>query len=572
MSIKEFVNRSELAAVLYAYRREFYVVGVFSMVINLLMLTPTIYMLQVYDRVMHSQSELTLLAVSLIALFLFGVMAFAEWARSRLLVHASVKLDERLSTKVFHSTFESHLAAKGSDSSSPFVDLTQMRQFVTGTGVIAFFDVPWVPIYMAVLFILHPLLGVMGCFFALVQASLAFFGHRKTLEPIEQATKAGGKSNAYLQSKLRNAEVLESMGMVGNLIRRWKDGHRDYMARSGAAQELGHRVTAFSKFVRYSQQSLSLGAGALLVIDDQLSAGAMIAANVLMSRALSPIDMLVGTWKGFVTAKSAFKRLDGLVRDYPERTDQHAHADRPSGDIRLEAVTATAKKRGKVILNDISLAVQAGTVTVVLGPSGSGKSTLGRVMAGIWPELTGAVLLDGEPIDSWSRAALGPHIGYLPQDIELFDGTIAENIARFNDIDPDAVIKAAQTTGLHDMILRFPKGYDTPIGEAGGFLSGGQKQRIALARAIYADPSILILDEPNANLDDVGESALAQAVMEMRQRGATVVLITHRTGIVGVADRLIVVRDGRIAMDGPRQQVMAALAKPTSTPPIPQTA
>lgn len=574
MKIREFFDRSELTQTLWAFRREFLVVGIFSMVANLLMLTPTLYMLQVYDRVLSSGSELTLLAVSLITLFLFAVLAFTEWSRSRLLVRAGVRLDEQLGTRVFNASFEAYLSQSGLNPARAFGDLTEVRQFLTGNGVFAFFDAPWTPIYIAVLFMLHPWLGVVSIGFALVQAALAWFGHRHTIAPQVAAGKAQAEVNAYLQSKLRNAEVLESMGMVGNLRRHWLMRHHRALLRNHQAQGVAGRIMAWSKFIRYSQQSLALGVGALLVIDGQLSPGGMIAANVLMSRALAPIDMLVSSWRGFIGARDAFGRLEALLTAHPER-DPALMRVPPSGAIALRNVVATAAGRTTPILKGVSLAVPSGTVTVVLGPSGSGKSTLARVMVGIWPDVAGEVLLDERPISGWNRTELGPHLGYLPQDIELFDGTIAENIARFSKLDSEKVIAAAQSAGLHEMILRFPKGYDMPIGEAGGLLSGGQRQRIALARAIYGDPALVVLDEPNANLDDAGEAALLKTVRELKAKGKTVFLISHRPGVVAVADRLLLLRDGLVQADGPRDTVIAALQAaqpPSATAPPPDDA
>lgn len=560
-----FFERSELTRTLYGFRREFLVAGLFSMVINLLMLTPTIYMLQVYDRVMSSQSELTLLAMSLLALFLFLIMALSEWARSRWLVRAGQRMDEKLSTRVFNASFEANLAPSDVNPSRSFSDLTQIRQFLTGNGIFAFFDTPWAPIYMAVLFMLHPVLGWVGCAFAVVQGALAWFGHRNALAPSQEAGNAANAANAYLQSKLRNVEVLESMGMLGNLTKRWEQLHATYLTRTASSQELAHRITAISKFVRYSQQSMSLGVGALLVIDGQLSAGGMIAANVLMTRALAPIDMLVGTWRAYLSARESFGRLESLLRSYPEVRDGH-QGQVLHGHLSLRDVCATAKGRAAPILEGVTLDIEPATVTVILGPSGSGKSTLGRVMTGIWPDVSGEVLLDSVALADWGRVALGPHLGYLPQDVELFDGSIAENIARFSELDSEKIIAAARATGLHDMILRLPKGYDTQIGEAGGLLSGGQRQRIGLARALYGDPELVVLDEPNANLDDVGEAALSQAVVHLKSKGSAVVVISHRTSILAVADRVVVLRDGKIQINGPREEVLRALAKPVAVP------
>jgi ATP-binding cassette subfamily C exporter for protease/lipase len=568
MKNPSFFERSELTQTLWAFRREFLVVGIFSMVANVLMLAPTLYMLQVFDRVLSSQSELTLLAMSLITLFLLGVMAFSEWMRSRVLVQAGVRLDGVLNTRVFNASFEAELSPSGKRATGAFSDLIQIRQFITGNGALAFFDTPWTPVYIAVLFVLHPFLGYVGIFFAILQGLLAWFGHHRAVAPSETANKVMGETGQFLQNKLRNTEVLEPMGMVNNLRPRWAERHARAQALNGQAQALTHRLTAVSKFLRYTQQSLALGAGALLVIDGQLTPGAMIAANVLMTRALAPIDMLVGAWRGFIGARGAFERLEALLRAHPQR-DPALSRVAPQGAMVLRDLVASAPGRAEPILKGISVAVAPGTVTVVLGPSGSGKSTLARCLVGIWPGAAGEVLLDGLPIGGWDRHELGPYLGYLPQDIELFEGSIAENIARFGEVDSEQVIAAARSAGLHEMILRFPKGYDTPIGEAGSLLSGGQRQRIGLARAVYGDPVLVVLDEPNANLDDVGEAALVQTVRELKAKGRTVFLITHRPGIVAVADRLLLLRDGRVQAEGPRDGVLAGLRAAQAQPAAP---
>ena len=552
-----------------AYRREFAWVGVLSALANLLMLTPTLYMLQVYDRVMVSQNEMTLMAVSLIALFLFGVMALAEWGRSRLLVATSVRFDERLSSRVFEASFEAHVTALNEPGRQPgkaFTDLLQVRQFITGNGVFAFFDLPWVPIYILVMFLLHPLLGWLSIAFAVVQGSLAALGHRRALIPAEVAQQAQTEASQYLQGKLRNAEVVEAMGMAPQIKGHWASRYHRALRVAAASQGQIQRITALSKFVRYVQQSLSLGAGALLVIDGQLSPGAMIAANVLMTRALAPIDMLVGTWRGYITAKEAFLRLSLLLAQHPPGAPALQRVP-TSGQLTLRSVTATAPGRTTPILQDVSLELHAGQVLVVLGPSGSGKSTLARVMLGIWGEVQGEVLLDGRPVGGWNRTELGPYLGYLPQDIELFEGTIAENIARLGDVDSDRVIAASRSTGLHEMILRMPRGYDTQVGEAAAMLSGGQRQRLALARAVYGQPRLVVLDEPNANLDESGEAALARAVTQLRDQGCSVVMITHRPGALMLADRLIVLQEGRVRAEGPRDEVLATLRTSAQTGP-----
>jgi len=560
MKTPEILNRYQLTRVLWQLRREFMVAGLFSMVANLLMLTPTIYMLQVYDRVMMSQNMGTLTAVSLITLFLFAVLTFSEWARSKLLVRTGVRMDELLSKQIFHASYEAYLNPEVTNPTQAFSDLTQLRQFLTGNGIFAFFDAPWTPIYIAVLFMLHPWLGIMAICFAVVQSALAWWGSQTNKPAQAAAMKAQQEASGFLQSKFRNSEVIESMGMVKSLYHRWQQRNARSMATSLLAQEKAGKVVAWSKFIRYTQQSLALGGGALLVIRGELSPGAMIAANVLMSRALAPIDLLVSTWTAFLTVKDAFIRLRDLLEAHPLRSLPLKNMA-PKGEVVLKEVVASVPGRLEPILNGVTAIMPPASITVVLGASGSGKSTLARVMLGIWPQASGEVLLDGEPVSSWDRMELGPHVGYLPQDIELFDGTIAENIARAGKVESEKVIEAANASGLHHMILRLPKGYDTPMGEAGSLLSGGQRQRIGLARALYGMPALIVLDEPNANLDDEGEAALQRAVLALKERGKTVVVISHRPGIVNVADRLLILHQGTVQASGPKDGVLAAIQK-----------
>lgn len=554
------VQRKGLPQVLWSFRREFIVVGVFSMVVNLLMLTPTLYMLQVFDRVLMSHSVTTLVVVSLLTVFLFGVMAFAEWARSILLVRTGVRLDQALSQRVFKSSFLSYLNPADTAPARAFTDLTVLRQFMTGNGVFAFFDMPWIPIYLGVLFLLHPWLGVVAILFALVQGGIALLGHRVSKQAQSEASQAQTQAQNFLQSKLRNVEVLSAMGMLGSLFERWKSRQHKALLLSGQAQQQSGKVAAVSKFVRYVQQSMSLGVGAWLVIRGEISPGAMIAANVMMTRALAPIDLLVATWPQFLSSKEAFERLRDLL-SFEHAGREKTMKQAPLGQIKVKNLSVRVSGRDKPVLDDVSFEALPGTVTVVLGPSGSGKSTLARTMLGIWPGHEGQILLDDQPIGQWTRESLGVHLGYLPQDIELFDGTIAENIARIGEVDSEKVIEAAQAAGLHQMILRFANGYDTRVGQGGSFLSGGQRQRIGLARALYGQPMLVLLDEPNANLDDEGEAALMQSVQRLRQQGKTVVLISHRPGVIQVADRLVILQDGRLVASGPRDGVLAALQK-----------
>jgi len=563
-----------LTEVLLTFKKEFIVVGIFSAVVNLLMLTPTLYLLQVFDRVLNGQSVTTLLVVSLITLFLFAMMAFGEWARSILLVKTGVKLDQALSKKVFLSSFLSYLNPSESEPSKAFGYLIAMRQFMTGNGVFALFDSPWLPIYIAVLFLLHPLLGWLAIGFSIVQVAIAWYGYQVGRETQLASDESQATAQKFMQSKLRNIEVLSSMGMLAPLYQRWQGLQFNALLKNGSAQQRIGVITAISKFVRFTQQSASLGAGAWLVIHGEVSVGAMIAGNVLMTRALAPIDLLVGTWPSFLSSKEAYTKLNTLMSFQPMGRNK-VLAETPVGRLRVENLIARASGREKPILNGVNFEAFPGLATVILGSSGSGKSTLARAMLGIWPDYDGDILLDDYPIAQWTRESLGVHLGYLPQDIELFDGTIAENIARIGSVDSERVIEAAEAAGLHQIILRFPKGYDTRVGQGGTFLSGGQRQRVGLARALYGNPAVVVLDEPNANLDDAGENALLQAVELLKKQGKTVVLISHRPSVLKVADRLVIMQDGQVVASGPRDGVLAKLkeqqaqrALAASQPPI----
>lgn len=557
MSIISFFRRSELTASLAPFKREFLALAFFSMVANLLALTPSLYMLQIFDRVMVSRNDLTLIVLSLIALFLIAMMVFAEWARARLLVRLGVAMDDALGERVFGATFEARLNRADPSVARSIYDLGNFRQFITSNGAIALFDMPWTPIYLAVLFLLHPMLGWIAVLGVVLFACMAWLTQRYTARPIEQARDAGIQVDQYLQSKLRNAEVVESMGMQVELWRRWLQRHRHHLRLGSKARDLGHRIGDLTKFLRYSLQSIILGAGALLAIDGQLSPWVIVVANFLLGRALAPVELAIMSWPGFTSARTSFLRLEALLAAHPVRATGLFHGT-PTGAIQLENLVATTPGRSVPILQGLTLAFPTGEVIGMIGPSGSGKSTLARIILGIWPNVEGQVRLDGEPLASWSREKLGPHIGYLPQDVQLFDGTIAENIARFGPIESGSVIRAAELAGVHDMVLRFPHGYDTRAGVEGSYLSGGQRQRIALARAIYGDPKLIVLDEPNSNLDEAGEAALMSSIKHLKAKGKTVVLISHRLNILAIADRILVLRQGAVDWYGLRQDYSRA--------------
>jgi ATP-binding cassette subfamily C exporter for protease/lipase len=556
----KFSARSELAAALWSLRRVFFTVGAFSFVINLLMLVPSLYMLQVYDRVLTSRNESTLLMLTLLTVGLLALMASLEWVRSRLLVRAGAALDAELNARVYTAAFEGNLRGGGANAGQAISDLTGVRQFVTGNGVFAFFDAPWFPIYLAVVFLIHPWLGVLALCGAVVLIALAVTNQLATRGLLAQANAAAVQSANDATNNLRNAEAIEAMGMLTNLRTRWYDKYRKVLALQGVASDRAGTITSITKFVRITQQSLVLGLGALLAIDGKITPGGMIVASILMGRALAPVELLIGSWTQFLNARSAYDRLERLLKAFPKR-EERMPLPPPEGHLSLESVVAAAPGTQAPILRGISFAVEAGNVLGVIGPTASGKSTLARLLVGVWPAMSGTVRLDGADVFKWDKEHLGNYVGYLPQDIELFGGTIAENIARFGEIDSEKVIQAARQAGVHEMILRFPKGYDTPIGVAGGFLSGGQKQRIALARALYGDPSFLVLDEPNSNLDENGEAALVQAVQAHKAAGRTVVVITHRTSILSAVDKLLLLREGTVQAFGPRQQVLDAIAR-----------
>ena len=543
-AIERFVGDSQLRQALWSMRRQFLVAGLLSATINMLMLTPSVYMLQVFDRVMVSQNTLTLLMVTLITVFFFLVISISEWLRTRLLVRIGLDFETLVSSRVFMAANRSKLARSEHRADDAMSDLAGLRQFLTGNGLFALFDLPWSPIYLTVMFLLHPALGGLAVFAAILFVFLSRLQQKSTRDAIAAAQDSSKLVNRFVQGKLRNSEAVEAMGMQDSLTNRLLSYHRQHGERQTASQELANQFDTVTKFFRYTFQSLSLGMGAFLVIYSDLSVGSMIVGNILLSKTLQPIEMLIGTWRVVSNTKTSFLRLEQLLDDYPE--DQSG--DWPEQGFKalvLRDVTAFSPDRKRTILENISLDFSSGQVTAILGPSGSGKSTLARVLVGVWPAYEGQVLIDGKARNVYDSIELGRRIGYVPQDVELFDGTIAENIARFSDIDSEEVIRAAKTAQLHDYILHFPNGYDTPIGEAGARLSGGQRQRIALARAIYGNPDIVILDEPNANLDDAGDRALASAIAELKVQGKIVIFISHRQQLLATADRFVIIQAGK---------------------------
>jgi ATP-binding cassette subfamily C exporter for protease/lipase len=542
----EGVNAPELKAILLGFRREVAWVAVFGIFSNLLMLTPTLYMMQVFDRVMLSNSEYTLAALSMLAVVLYLVMGFAEWARSRLLVRVGTRFDTLAQRRIFRASFDAKLRSTTSANPQALNDLTQLRQFLTGNGIYAAVDTPWVLVFAAALYLIHPWLGYTAAAFVVLMLGVAVIGSR-LMGPLQEKVQAAQvDSNSYLAGKLRNAETVEAFGMLKHLRRRWLFIHDRQTTMQSRAQEATHRLQTVTKFVQYAQQSLVLALGAVLAINGQISAGAMLACNALMGNALRPIGLAAGSWGQFIEARAAYRRISKLLAEHPPRSSGADELPDLKGQVSLRGLWAKAAGRPQPILKGIDLDFRAGEVVAIVGPSGAGKSTLARCLMGIWPDTEGEVLIDGTPLKAWPRDEIGARMGYLPQDIELFEGTIEENIARFEDDREEQVIQAARRTGIHDMVLRMPRGYDTPMGEAGNTLSGGQRQRIGLARAIFGDPAVVVLDEPNASLDDAGEAALVSAVRDLKSRGTTVFMIVHQQNLLAVADRVLFLENGQV--------------------------
>ncbi len=552
-------KKVDLKSALKSTKSSFVSVGFFSMFINLLMLVPAIYMLQVYDRVVTSGSESTLLMVTLIMVLLLTAMGALEWVRSRILVRISAKLDQILSRTVFNVSFKQALYSGGSNNSGqPIQDLTGLRQFMTGNGLFAFFDAPWIPLYIAVMFVFHPWYGWIGVFSAALLVVMAVINEKLTGKLLQEANQELSSASAAVSKTLTNSEVIQSMGMLDAIRSRWSKKQDKVVVKQSKASEKAGIVTSTSKTVRIMVQSLILGAGAYLTIQQEITPGLMIAGSILLGRALAPIDQMIGAWKGFVAARGQYSRLNELLTKVPAEKET-MQLPAPVGLVQAEAVNVVPPGSNSATLSGVTFTARPGEVWGVLGPSAAGKSTLARALLGIWPAASGKVRLDGADIFSWDREDLGPYIGYLPQDIELFDGSISENIARFGEVDPDKVVTAAKSAGVHEMILALPNGYDTVIGGQGGVLSGGQRQRIGLARALYGEPVLIVLDEPNSNLDEVGEKALGQAIHSMKQRNATVFIITHRVSVLAQVDRLMVLADGQLRMQGSRDEVLAKL-------------
>lgn len=536
-------------------RPYFFYAGLFSLAINLLLLAPPLYMLQVFDRVLTSRSPETLLLLSVAAVAALGMMAALDAVRSRLLTAAGVALDRMLGPRVVEGLLAKREGIGTADYRGSLRDVNTLRAFLVGNGVLAVFDAPWLPIFLLIIFIFHPLLGCVALCGAVLMVLLAFLNERLSRNPLEQVHARGQRAGRFIDASLRNAEVIGALGMLPAVTRRWTDLNDAALREQLGSSAVGGRFSALSKLTRQLLQTAMLAAGAYLVIDQNVSAGVMMATTILLGRALAPVEMVVAGWRNLVEARAAWLRLDRLLcADAVEASATELPP--PAGRVEVEKAVFALKGAQRPILRGVSFSIGAGESLGVIGPSASGKSTLARLIVGVWRPGSGSVRLDGADVSSWAREKLGPHIGYLPQGVELFSGTVAENIARLGEPDPGAVIRAAQRAQIHEMVLRLPKGYDTELRESGQALSPGQRQRIALARALYGNPKLVVLDEPNASLDQEGEQALLIAMRGLKEEGVTTIIIAHRPSLLGGIDKLLVLREGAVEAFGPRAEVM----------------
>lgn len=565
--------KSEIAEILWSYKKIYISAAAFTAAINLLNLAPVFYMYSVFDRVLNSGNVMTLVMLILMLVLLVGVNAVMDRVREMMVVRLSARIDEKLSMRLFEASLEQNLKTPGGNASQALGDLATIRQFVTSNAFFAFFDAPWFPIYLLIIYALHFWLGIFATFVAIITVALAYMNEMAS-QPLKKASSLAVQSGNSANNMLRNAEVMHAMGMMSNLRNRWYLDHGESLKIQGDVNTKSSIITAITQFVSTVMQSGIIALAAILVITGKANSAIMIAAMLLMRLTLRPLMQITGSWKQWVGTKSAFDRLDNLVKDNPERP-KGMELPAPKGVLSVEAITTTAPSGKAALLKGVSFNINPGEALGVVGPSGAGKSTLARVLVGVWPSMMGCVRLDGADLFNWHKEELGPYIGYLPQDVQLFAGTISDNIARFGEADAEKIVEAAQLAGIHQVVLNLEKGYDTVLGDAGAGLSGGQKQRIGLARAFYNRPSLIVLDEPNANLDDQGELALAQGIMKLRQMGKTIVIMTHRPSVLQVTSKLLILDGGVVKAYGATKEIMEAMAKAkaqAATPQVPAPA
>jgi PrtD family type I secretion system ABC transporter len=548
-----------LARLLKASKGYFVTASIFSLAINLLYLAGPLYMLQVYDRVISSASEITLLMLTIALLVAYLTLAGLDAVRARVLTRASIRLDRKIAPRVMTAVID-HSARIGGARSQLLRDFDTFRQFITGSGIHAIFDLPWAPIYIVVIFGLHPFLGAFALGCSIVLVLMALLTEWIVKPPLSESGEAASRNYNFTEMSLRNTEVVRAMGMTAGLLKRWSRDRNRMLERQVTASDRAATMQSLIRFLRLSMQSLILGLGAYLVIERQTTAGAMFAASILLGRALQPVEQVVGSWRALVSARGAFLRVHSLLAANPVH-ESGLMLPRPDGHLSVEALSFGPSGNSKPILRGVTFQIEPGEVLGIIGPSGAGKSTLARNIVGVQAPSAGAVRVDGSDVSTWIRSSLGQHLGYLPQDIELFADSVAANICRFDRTEDREIISAAQMAGVHDMILRLPQGYDTQVGEGGAILSGGIRQRVALARAVYGDPSLVVLDEPSSNLDSEGDAALAECILKLKKRGTTVVIISHRPATIGVVDKILVLREGIVEMFGARHEILSRLTR-----------
>ncbi len=563
-------QQSELGAALAACRQAFISVAVFSGMTNILMLTGAIFMLEIYDRVLPSRSVPTLVGLSVLAVILFLSMGVLDIIRGRILVRIGASLDESLSARVYETLVRLPLkAGTHSDGLQPLRDLYSLRSFLSGMAPIAFCDLPWIPLYLAVCFAFHFWIGMTALIGAAILIGLTLLTEKLTHRPMMSTTRFGHARNGLAEASQRNAEALTAMGMTSRIAARWNDANHKYMESQRTASDVSGGLGAISKVLRMLLQSAVLAVGAYLVIYQQATGGIIIAGSILSARALAPVDLAIANWKGFVAARLAWARLNKLLAAFPVAPDVMA-LEAPANALSVEAVSVTPPGQQKLVAQDISFILQAGSGLGIIGPSASGKSSLARTLVGVWTPARGKVRLDGAALDQWNAEALGAHIGYLPQDVELIGGSVAQNISRFeHDAPSELIVAAAKSAGVHDMIVKLPEGYETQVGDQGASLSAGQSQRVALARALYRDPFLVVLDEPNSNLDAEGDEALGRAIFGVRERNGIVIVVAHRPSAIAGVDFVLVMNQGRQQAFGPKDEVLSkVLQRPTLPRPL----
>ena len=532
----------------------------FSTLISLLALMPTVYMLEVYDRVVNSRSGMTLLMLTVLIVLAYAVMELLEKIRGALMRAAGVQVDEALSKRIYDAMFLGFLKRQVGGSTQVLNDLKLVREFLANPALMALFEAPVALVALALIFAISPVLGWASVLGAIAQIGVAFMNERATRKPLNEANRSAVGAQQFAEASLRNAHVMESMGMLDAVHDRWQKRQQEFVAYQATASEGAGLWTAMSKAVQQVMSSLLLGLGAWLLLKNMLNGGEsmMIIGSVLGGRVLAPLSQIVAQWNSVVNVRAAWSRLDNLLANVPVKPEAMP-LPAPKGMLTVEGLMAGAPGQQVPIVRGVQFALSPGEVLAVVGPSASGKTTLARLLVGLWPAMSGKVRLDGADVYTWEKTELGPYLGYLPQGVELLDGTLAENIARFGEVDMAQVEAAARLVGVHELIMSLPEGYNSPVGRDGAMLSGGQRQRVGLARALYGKPVFVVLDEPNSSLDEAGDAALANAIATLKQLGTTFVVMTHRTSVLGVADKMLIMREGAQQAFGPRDEVLAAL-------------